>query len=180
MPRGDVRKRLPALAALVRRKPPWLLAAATLVVAIVVVAWLTWPRQRPAPPRARQYRDAVACLLTDDRGLNGPQAAAVWAGMQDASVTTLVRVQYLQVDGAQSTQNAEAFLGTLIQSKCAVIIAVGKAPVDALPGVAARFPDRRFVVVGGAAGGSNVSVVDGDGESLRKAAKDAVTAVAAR
>jgi basic membrane lipoprotein Med (substrate-binding protein (PBP1-ABC) superfamily) len=164
--------------ALVRREPFWLIAVALAVVAGVVV-WMVWPAGEE-PPRARQYREAVACLLTDDRGITSPQAAAVWSGMQDASVQTLVRVQYLQVAGAQTKQNAETFLGTLVQSKCAVILAVGKPPLEALPAIAAQFPDRRFVAIGGSATGSNVSSVYGDTGTLEKAGHDRVAEVAAQ
>ena len=48
-----------------------------------------------APPRARQYLAFNACLLTGSRGLAGPQAAQAWAGMQDASLATRAKVEYL-------------------------------------------------------------------------------------
>jgi hypothetical protein len=76
-----------------------------LVVAIVALvvgglaAWVFWPD--PAP-RQREYLDATACLLTDAKGVAGTEAAPIWSAMQDASVSSLVRVQYLEVDGPQT------------------------------------------------------------------------------
>jgi basic membrane lipoprotein Med (substrate-binding protein (PBP1-ABC) superfamily) len=161
------------------RAATWRSAAVVAAVLVTgIVTWAVWPRGGSERPRARQYRDTVACMLTDARGLDGPQAAAAWAGMRDASDRTLVRVQYLKVDGAQTRQNAAAFLGSLVQSRCAVILAVGKAPVEALPAVAARFPDRRFIAAGGDIAASNVSVVDGDAAALTKAGHDMVADLA--
>lgn len=142
----------------------------------VLIAWLVWPAGEP-PPRARQYRDTVACLLTDERGLAGSEAAAVWAGMQQASTETLVRVQYLQVDGAQTAKNAAVFLGTLVQSRCSLIIAVGQAPVTALPTVAPRFPATQFISVGSGRPGGNVSTMEGDATTLRNSSYSSVLRV---
>lgn len=151
--------------------------AAAVVVLGALVAWLVWPAEEP--PRARQYRDTVACLLTDERGLAGPEAGAVWAGMQQASTETLVRVQYLQVDGAQTAQNAATYLGTLVQSRCSLIIAVGQAPVTALSAVAPRFPATQFIGVGSGRSGGNMSTMDGDAAALRKSSYSSVLRVAA-
>lgn len=151
---------------------------AALVVVVGAVTWLVWPSSDDEP-RARQYKETAACLLTDDKGLNDAQAAAVWSGMQKASEQTLVRVQYLTVTGPQTRENAETFLGTFTQSKCTVILAVGTAPTQAVPQVAPRFPGIKFVTVGGggnSGGGSNVSTVTGDATALQQGGHDAVVA----
>src|SRR5262245_15879290 len=98
-----------------------------------LVTWLVWPTGAPrvAPPRERQYLDYTACLLADDRGIAGAEAAPVWAGLQDASLATHAKVQYLPVLGAQTTDNALTFLATLAQGQCNIIFAVGNGPVAA-------------------------------------------------
>ncbi|GAB3150889.1 hypothetical protein GCM10027290_39140 [Micromonospora sonneratiae] len=124
-----------------------------------VVTWAVWPSPQPEP-RARQYRDVTACLLTDERGVTGPEAAAVWAGMQEASLKTRAKVQFLEVDGAQTADNARTYLASLVQSRCNLVLAVGAAPVDAVRENADRFPAARFVTVGGGVPTANVSVVE--------------------
>jgi hypothetical protein len=129
--------------ALWRSRRFWLCAAA--VVVAIGVTWWLWPAEKP---RARQYRDATACLLTGTNGVNGAQAKPVWAAMRRASDTSLVKVQYLEVDGPQTVQNAASYLASLAQSRCDVIVAVGDAPVGVLRRDASRFPGIRFVAVG--------------------------------
>ena len=77
-----------------------LAAAVAVVVSATATAWVLWPDDPPAPPRERQYRATTACLLTDDKGLTGDLARAAWAGMQEASVATLVKVQHLAITAA--------------------------------------------------------------------------------
>ena len=126
-----------------------------------VLAWALWPA--PAEqPRARQYLDFTACLLTDEHGLAGADAKPVWAGMQEASLQTRAKVQYLSVTGPQTVPNALPFLASLAQRKCSVIFAAGPVPVGAVRQSASKFPDARFVVVGaGGATQRNVSTVEG-------------------
>lgn len=140
------------------RRQSWWAAGALLAVVAGALTWALWPEPEPEP-RARQYREATACLLTDDRGVTGPEAAAVWAGMQDASLKTRAKVQFLEVDGAQTIDNARTFLGSLVQSRCDLVLAVGEAPVGAVRENAARFPSARFVTVGSGTSAANVSVV---------------------
>ena len=52
-------------------------AAATVLIAVGLIAWLAWP-STPAVPgasRVRQYTDARACLLTGSGGITTSQAA---------------------------------------------------------------------------------------------------------
>jgi hypothetical protein len=86
----------------------WLLVTGSALVVAVAVGWAVWPSQ-PAP-RARQYLEFTACLLTDDHGITGPEAAPVWAGMQEASLATRAKVQFASVVGRQSVENAVPFL----------------------------------------------------------------------
>ncbi len=136
-----------------------LLAVALSAVVAGLVTWLVWPAPAPRvdPPRERQYLDFTACLLADDRGIAGPEAAPVWAGLQDASLATQAKVQYLPVIGAQTTANALTFLATLAQGRCDVIFAVGDVPVAAARQGAGEYPHTRFVVVGQPGTASNVS-----------------------
>src|SRR5581483_9589438 len=108
---------------LVRRWWFWAGVAAVLVV-VGLVTWLAWPSPEPQP-RARPYLEYTACLLTDGQGIAGPVAQAVWDGMEDASLDTHARVQYQQVVGEASVGNALPYLSSLIQRRCAVVVAVG-------------------------------------------------------
>jgi basic membrane lipoprotein Med (substrate-binding protein (PBP1-ABC) superfamily) len=156
----------------------WIAGAALAVVAVVttlIVVLGHRGRQLP-PPRARQYRSVDACLLTGAGGLADPQAAAVWAGMQDASLKTLARVSYLPVVGPDTVADALPFAQSLIQRHCAVIVAVGQVEVGALAKEAPKHTDIRFVLIGGTAGGSNVSVVPAEPrERVRPAVAEVMT-----
>lgn len=143
-----------------RSRPLWWYAAAGLVSA-VLVAVAMWPFGEPEP-RQREYRAETACLLTGDQGVAAPEARPVWAGMQDASLATNVKVQYLEVNGPQTPDNARTFLTSLVQSHCDVVLTVGTAPVEAVRAAAAQFPAARFIVFGSAASAPNVSVVEVD------------------
>src|SRR6266540_1993395 len=130
--------------------------AGVLVAAVLV--WALWPAGSGPAPRARQYLDFTACLLTGEHGVADADAAPVWAGMQDASLQTRAEVQYLVVVGEQTVANAGPFLASLAQSRCDLVIAV------------------RFVVLGGGATGTNVSVVDdGSPADVRAAVTRIVT-----
>ncbi|MGN9801925.1 hypothetical protein [Micromonospora sp. L32] len=132
---------------------------AVLVVVAGVLAWALWPAAAP-PPRQREYRAETACLLTGEKGVAAPEAVPVWAGMQEASLATHVKIQYLEVSGPQTPENAETYLASLVQSRCDLILTVGAAPVGALRAGGARFPTVRFVGINGGNASSNVSVVE--------------------
>jgi basic membrane lipoprotein Med (substrate-binding protein (PBP1-ABC) superfamily) len=117
----------------------------TVVVLAGLLTWALWP-SNPAP-RARQYLAFNACLLTDEHGITGAQAAPVWAGMQDASLRTHAKVEYLPVYGAASEANALPYLAGLIQRRCDVIVGVGAAEVAAVDAYAPSHPKIHFVVV---------------------------------
>lgn len=154
----------------------WALVAAGLV-AVLTAAWLLWPDDEP-PPRQREYRAETACLLTGAQGVTSPEASPVWSGMQEASLATQVKVQYLEVDGPQTGPQAETFLAGLVQNRCDVIFAVGAAPVAGVTKIAARYPQARFVAFGAIEPGRNVSVVDdSDPEVVRQQAHDLVVAL---
>ncbi|KXK59682.1 hypothetical protein AWW66_22870 [Micromonospora rosaria] len=141
----------------------------------VLVGWALWPQPDPEP-RQRAYAAQTACLLTGAGGVADPVAQPVWAGMQEGSLATRVKVQYLEVDGAQTVANAETFLASLVQTRCDLILTVGEAPSGAVRATAARFPSARFVAFGPAEATSNVSVVDSsDPETVRRSARDLVT-----
>jgi basic membrane lipoprotein Med (substrate-binding protein (PBP1-ABC) superfamily) len=156
----------------------WRLVAAlvaVLVVGVAVLAWTWWPSQ-PAP-RARQYVDVDACMLTDAQGLAGAAARPVWDGMQDASGTTHARVFYLAVPGPATKENALPYLTSLVQRRCVVIFAVGPAQVAAADADAAMFPKVRFAMVGGQAQGANVTHIDASSpDGVRAAVRELTTA----
>jgi basic membrane lipoprotein Med (substrate-binding protein (PBP1-ABC) superfamily) len=156
-----------------RGRRGWYAGVAVLVAAVVGIAVALWAPRDPEP-RARQYLDFTACLLTDGGGIAGPEAASVWAGMQNASLATRAKVRYLAVAGEQSTENAMAFLASLAQSQCSLVFAVGDLPRSAVDAGAARFPHVHFAVVGPAHTAPNVSTIDAADVSERLA--DAVDA----
>jgi DNA-binding LacI/PurR family transcriptional regulator len=144
------------------------------MVVAAVLAWVFWPDPVPES-RAREYRDVTACLLTGAAGVDEPEAAPVWAGMQEASLTTAAKVQFLEVDGPQTAENAEGYLASLIQSRCDLVLAVGDAPTTALAARAGQYPDDRFVLIGAGQGGPNVSVVESDeSEQIRVTVRNLV------
>jgi basic membrane lipoprotein Med (substrate-binding protein (PBP1-ABC) superfamily) len=131
-----------------RRRWAWpAIAGGAVLVALVI--WAVLPSSPPAPaaPRARQYVDFDACLLTDSGGIGSPAAASAWAGLQDVSAATSVRVSFLPVVGPQTEANAVPYLGSLIARHCRVIVAVGLAPVAAVSAEAAKYPTVPMVVV---------------------------------
>ncbi|WP_430498451.1 hypothetical protein ACQRWP_26075 [Micromonospora trifolii] len=161
-----------------RARPRWWPLAAAGLIVVVVVGWALWPKAEPEP-RQREYRAETACLLTGTAGVAAPEARPVWTGMQEASLATQVKVQFLEVDGPQTGENAETFLASLVQSRCGVILAVGEAPVRGVGPTAARFPAAKFVAFGAATPGPNVVVEDAtDPETVQRKARDLVAALA--
>nr|BFE65694.1 hypothetical protein GCM10020063_102200 [Dactylosporangium thailandense] len=78
-----------------------------------MLAIALWPDPATEPPREREYLEFTACLLTPQDGVRGAAAGPVWAAMQDASQQTKAKVQYLEVSGAQTVENAVTFLNSL-------------------------------------------------------------------
>ncbi|NUT32679.1 MAG: hypothetical protein HOV79_06335 [Hamadaea sp.] len=151
----------------------WLAGTGLALTGIAVFA--LWPRAEEQP-RARQYRDVSACLLTDSTGIASAEVKPVWAGMQDASLATLGQVRFLSIAGPQDVANGRTFVNTLVLGKCAVIVAAGKLPVETITTVARESPNQTFVVVvpGGSPpspGTGNVSVISAAGDD---ATRDAV------
>jgi hypothetical protein len=151
----------------------------TVAVGLAVVAggatWLLWPEDETPPPRQREYRETTACLLTDDRGLNGEPASAVWAGMQDASLDTRIQVQHLAIVGPQTTDNGVTFFNTLAMQRCTVIVAAGPAPVAAMAAGYGQFPGITYVAVGGDTAGKPLTKVDArNADEIRSAVKEIV------
>ena len=149
-----------------------MIAGAVAVALAVIVTGIVLSRHdtgRPPIPatRARHYTETDACLLTDRQGINGSTAAAVWKGMQDASLKTHARVNYSSVTGEQSTGNARPFLNAMLQGSCEVVLAVGGPEVEAAQETTARYPKLGFVLIGSGGGGkagTNVAwVPDDDG-----------------
>jgi hypothetical protein len=173
---APVRRRLTRL-----RRPhgraEWLAAIGAGAALLTLIGWLAWP-DADEPPRARQYRDVTACLLTGADGLQGEQAGAVWAGMQEESARTRVRVQYLAAADAVSVEDTMPYVVSLAQGGCRIVVVAGGLPGDAVYRAAGRFPEVRFVVIGGSAAQGNVSVAPtGPPSRLRVTGADAVSRV---
>ncbi|WP_412744174.1 hypothetical protein [Krasilnikovia sp. MM14-A1004] len=148
-----------------------------MVLVAGLLTWALWPDGRP-DPRARVYTEATACLLTPAGGTADKQAAPVWAGMQQASLDTRGKVQFLEVDGPQTGDNAATYLGTLIGSKCDVVLTVGRAANAALDASAASHPNVHFVLVGSGKAQANVSIIgDSDPTKVTERVRSVVTDV---
>ncbi|WP_435091618.1 hypothetical protein [Micromonospora aurantiaca (nom. illeg.)] len=152
------------------------LVALGLLVAAVATTWMLWPDPEP---RQREYLNATACLLTDGAGVSDDAAKPVWAVMQEASVSSLVKVQYLAVNGPQTVDNARNHVASLAGSRCGLVIATGPAQIDAVVAAAPSFPKVRFVTIGGSATAANITVIsDSAADNLRTALKHEVSALA--
>lgn len=157
----------------------WTVAAVLLAAA--VLAGLTvalWPKPaRVLPPtRGRVYSARRMCLLTGPEGLADPATAQVWGGLQDASLKSKVQVSYLSVAGPDTAANAAPYLASLAGGRCDLVLAVGSAPVGAVALDAPRFPQVKFLVVGGGAARSNVSVLTPPQPASPSATRAAVAA----
>lgn len=117
--------------------------AAVVLTAAAAAAWLLWPRAAPVP-RARQYLNVSACLLTDPGGVvAGAAGAPVWTAMESASRSTHVMVSYLPDTGPG---DVAPMLNTLVLRQCGVIVTAG-TPADAVIAVAKANPRQRFLLV---------------------------------
>ena len=157
-----------------------MIAGAVVVALAVIVTGIVLSRHDSRPPipatRARHYTETDACLLTDHQGVAGSTAAAVWKGMQDASLKTHARVSYSSVTGEQSTANARPFLNAMLQGSCEIVLAVGGPEVKAAQETTGRYAKRGFVLIGsgdGATAAKNVTWVS-DGDGLRAGVAAAV------
>jgi len=157
---------------------PWFWTVfGAVVVAVAGLAWVFWPAAPPEPaPRARQYLEYTACLLTGERGLTDTAAGPVWAGLQDASLATHAKVQYLAITGPQTVDNGVPFLNTLAQTGCNLIFAAGDVAVATVDKGATNFPDRRFYPVGGGSAHANVFPITTTGpDGVRAAVSTTLT-----
>ncbi|GAA3207077.1 hypothetical protein GCM10010468_22980 [Actinocorallia longicatena] len=85
--------------------------------------------------------------------------------MQQASLKTRSKIQYLANSEVKST-NALPYLGTLIQTRCNLIIGVGATQTTAVSSGARTYPKLRFAVVGAASETRNVSSISADPATL--------------
>jgi hypothetical protein len=130
----------------------WVVAAAGVVVAGVVALVVWWPSggEPDLPPaRARVYADFSACLLTGEQGLASPGIAPVWAGLQDASGDTGIKVSYLAAAGPATDANYLPYVNSLAQRRCDVILTVGEPGTTVALAQAGAHAAIRFVTVGG-------------------------------
>ncbi len=150
------------------RSRRWMAGVGGAALIVLVAAAAVWASASGSPaPRALQWLAYTACLLTDSHGIAAAQAAQVWAGMQDASLATHAKVEYLPVMSGSTAAAAGPYLASLLQRHCAIVVATGAAQVAAVSAQAARFPSVRFVVVGPAAAGTHVTAVGGPASTLR-------------
>jgi len=150
--------------------------AAAVVAGVTAGVLLSVSGGRSLPPaRARVYANVDACLLTGASGVNDPATAPVWAGMEDASLTTHARVSYLPVTGPATQANALPFLGSLLSRGCKVIVAAGSPERSAVLADARRFPATKFVIFGTASAPSNVTALAFQASGTRSAVANVVS-----
>jgi basic membrane lipoprotein Med (substrate-binding protein (PBP1-ABC) superfamily) len=136
----------------------WAGAVAVVVAAAVALTLYLNAGQKPVVDGGR-YLAFTSCLLTDSAGLSGEPAAEAWAGLQQAARATRMQAQYLEVP--TSATDAGPYLASLVVRHCGVVVAAGPVQAAAVQADARRYAKVRFVVVGGAARGANVVVVNG-------------------
>ncbi|GAA3236357.1 BMP family ABC transporter substrate-binding protein [Streptomyces sp. XM83C] len=161
--------------AALRGRRGWMAGGAVAVVVLAVLAvggvWLFGgdeSENTPPDPRARQYTEIDACLLTGEKGVQaGTPAATVWQGMQEASLDTRARVTFVPVMGPQTADNARPFLNSLVQRQCEIVLAVGDAQVEVVSADAGKHRDVRFVVVSDKVSDAANLVVAKPGEALK-------------
>ena len=126
-------------------------AAGVAVSAAVIAAWMLWPTT-PAAPRARQYLNASACLLTGASGVSpGTAGAQAWSAMESASLASHVMISHLP---SARAADVPVLLNTLVERECGVIVVTG-ASQNQVTSAARANPGRRFILVtGGTAAGS--------------------------
>src|SRR5215218_1250100 len=108
----------------------WLGVAVGFALLAGLVTWLVWPKS--PQPRARQFLELTACLVTGEHGVAGGDAAQVWAGLDDASKATRVQTEFMEVEGEPTMENARAYVNGLAIGHCDVLFAVGAAQVSAV------------------------------------------------
>jgi hypothetical protein len=140
----------------------WRFTAAAGVLVLVAAAGYLALTLTKAPPRARQYLDFKACLLTDAQGITGRQAAPIWAEMGQASLKTRARIQYLPIFGPPTVPNALPYLASLTQRHCNIIVATGRIPATTISGAAARYPRIRFIAIGANGTARNLTTLNTD------------------
>jgi hypothetical protein len=129
------------------------------------------------PARTQVYENVDACLLTGANGLNDPQAAQTWAGMEDASKATTARVSYLAATGPATEAEAVPYVNTLLVQGCKVVVASGAPERAAVLADARLYTSVRFVVTGPAADSpSNVTVLVFTPDGLQAGVASAVEA----
>jgi basic membrane lipoprotein Med (substrate-binding protein (PBP1-ABC) superfamily) len=151
---------------------------ATAVVAVLVGALLAWlSMQRDPAPRASEYLTSfTACLLTDSRGIAAAEPALIWRGMQNASLATRAKVEYLPVMSGSTAAAAAPYLASLVERHCNVVLATGKAQVAVVKAQASRFPLVHFVIPGRAPAGSHVTGLPVPPASLASAVASVISA----
>ena len=129
-------------------------AAGLLAIALAAaaVALLARGNSPQVPARASQYTASTACLLTDSHGINAAPASIVWAGMEDAAMTTHAKATYLTVNGPDTAANAIPYANSLVEERCNVVLAVGTPETSAVTRIAARNPKTTFVIVSDSTG----------------------------
>lgn len=120
------------------------LGVAAILVAALTIS-LTWPGGgHGGVPRARQYRDASACLLAGQGGVSpGSPARAAWLAMQQASARSRVMVNWLP---ATSPADVAVMLATLSERHCGVIVAAGIGARQAEQAAASN-PQQSYLLI---------------------------------
>jgi hypothetical protein len=132
-------------------------AAGVAVSAAVIAAWALWPGSASAAgPRARQYLDASACLLTGAGGVSpGTAGAQAWDAMESASAASHVMVSHLP---SAEPADVPVLLNTLVERECGVIVVTG-ASQNPVTSAARANPGRRFILVTGGTAAKPVTVL---------------------
>lgn len=184
MPSGGHRRRKSAwrrwwLALSPRRR--FMAGGAATGLVVLAAGLFVWQSPSGTTPEASEYLASfTACLLTDSHGLAAPETALVWRGMENASLATQAKVEYLPVMSGSTAAAAAPYLASLLHRQCNVVVATGPAQVAAVSAQARRFQSVEFVVPGPALAGSHVIGLPVPAASLPAAVASVITAAVHR
>jgi hypothetical protein len=155
--------------------------AATGLVVLAAGLFVWHSSSSDTTPEAGEYLASfTACLLTDSHGLAAPETALVWRGMENASLATQAKVEYLPVMSGSTAAAAAPYLASLLHRQCNVVVATGPAQVAAVSAQARKFQSVEFVVPGPALAGSHVIGLPVPAASLSAAVASVITAAVHR
>lgn len=166
-----VESRLMDFSTAFRRRPQPLSAvlAAVVLVAVGTTVWLVLASgSTTAPVVVRNVsRNTRVCLITDNAA--SPAALSVWAGIEAAAERTPINAQRLVVPPNAGTATIRPYVNSLVQRRCATIVAVGPRLDAAVSAAAHHDPAQRFLTTGSPAALPNIQRIPATSAAVENA-----------